>query len=202
MTVDAKWIKDALAKHPCSALAGGMLRSCPVRLSFPELFVAKAGTDDAGNPTTPKFGVTLLFPKGADISVLRAAVKTAQDGKFGTAYKGAKLHVPFRDQEDKAHFEGYEPGAFFFSASTMQKPQVVDVGGNKITDEERVYPGVWAIVSLRPYAFDTPKKKGVSLGLGNVMIIRDDDRLGGGRTEAADDFAGVDASGDAAAMFE
>ena len=65
-----------------------------------------------------------------------------------------------------------------------------------------IYPGCWAIVTLRPYTFDTPKKKGVSFGLQNVMKLCDDERLGGGGVAAADkEFAPIDGLEDVDAMF-
>lgn len=188
------WLKEAMKQYPCTKLEGGMLRSCPVRVSFPHLFEPQPGmVGDDGKPGKPKYGVTLLFPAGANIDVLRAAVKEAQDVKFGTSYKGPKLHSPFRDQGEKGHLAGYEEGLIFVSASSVQKPAVVaSVGGVRqtVTDPSVVYAGCWALVTLRPYAFDTPKKKGVSLGLGNVMKIRDDEAFAS-RSTADDDFGSI-----------
>ncbi|WP_414464391.1 DUF2815 family protein [Hyphomicrobium sp. DY-1] len=198
-----EWIAAALKQMPCVELPGGMLRSCPVRLSYPYLFEPQAGqAQDDGSMGKPKYATTLLFPRGADLTVLKAAANKAAIDKFGANYKGPRLHTPFRDQGEKGHINGYEEGCIFISASSLQRPGVVDAQRQQIHDPARVYPGVWALVSLRPYAFDNPKKKGVSFGLGNVQIIRDDEPFSV-RSAPDDDFQAVNIDGqiDTAALF-
>ena len=57
--------------------------------------------------------------------------------------------------------------------------------------ESDVYAGVWALVTVRPFASDYGTKR-VSLGLQNVMILAADERLGGGGARAEDDFEPID----------
>ena len=195
----ASWIAQAMAANPCKQLIGedgkpnGLYRSCPVRLGWPNIF--KPGKADEGKE--PKYGAAVLFPMGADIAILQnaaaqKAVEAFPDKIVGGQFVG--LHFPFRNQAEKANLEGYEPGAFFFNASTKFKPQCMGfINGvlSPIVDESKVYPGVWAILTMNVYSFADVRKKGVSFGLANVLLIADDERFGGGASDPHKDFAGV-----------
>lgn len=182
--------------YPCKELATGNLRTCPVRLSYPNLFkpgkVLEAGQE-------PKYSAALLFPLGADVKLLREAAQHVAVEAFGSKASAMRLHMPFRDQAEKAGGDddgksGYVPGAVFFNCSSKQRPGIIGPDGAPISDESRVYPGVWALVTVRPFAFNHGVKKGVSFGLQNVQIIADDDRIGGGRPRAEAEFEPLDAS--------
>ena len=56
-----------------------------------------------------------------------------------------------------------------------------------ILDRSEVYSGVYAIVSLSFYAFNTNGNRGVACGLGNIQKLRDGESLGG-RAKAAEEF--------------
>lgn len=58
-----------------------------------------------------------------------------------------------------------------------------------ITDEDEIYSGVWAYVSVTFYPYDVNGNKGIACGLNNIMKFKDDERFGG-RTSAAADFEG------------
>lgn len=194
--MDNQYLAKITKAYPCVALATGNIRTCPVRLSYPNLFKPGKPVEEGQEP---KFGAALLFPLGADISVLREAVNHAAIEAFGSKAASMRLAKPFRDQSEKAaadgaEFNGYTPGAVFFNCSSKQRPGIVGPDGKPITDPNRVYPGVWALVTVRPFGYDRGVKKGVSLGLQNVQIIADDDRIGGGRASAGSEFAPLDGS--------
>lgn len=186
----AEWIASALAKVPCVMLPNGNLRTCPVRLSFPNLF-------DRSKPIPPnvegKFGANLVFPVGADIAVLKEEAGKVTKAKWSEAGtpKGPKLKSPFKDQGDMLRYDGYNEGGIFLSPTSDRQPAVVDANGIVITDKARVYPGVWAVCTLRPYTYDKGVNKGTSFGLQSVMIVADDKNLGGGGENIADAFGGV-----------
>ncbi len=195
-----EWISSALKNNPCVKLSNGDIRTCPVRLSFPWLF--KMSKPIPPN-TEGKFGASLLFPLGASIAALQAeAVETAK-AKWGD--KMPKLRSPFLSQDDDAErYVGYTPGAVLIRASSNQKVPVVDQNLAPIVEEERVYPGVWAIVTVRAFAYDKGVNKGVSFGLQAVMIIADDQNIGGtGAANPQQAFAGVkvDANLNPSALF-
>jgi Protein of unknown function (DUF2815). len=58
-----------------------------------------------------------------------------------------------------------------------------------ITDAEEIYSGMYGRVSLNFFAYNTNGNKGISCGLNNVQKTKDGAKLGGGKTNAQDDFA-------------
>jgi hypothetical protein len=177
-----------------------------VRLSWPDLFEpAKPMKREDGSVGDGKFGATLLFPVGADLTLLQQAATNLAYQKEPSSYVDGKfygVHLPFRDQAEKCRkMEGYMPGGIFFRVQSKFQPQVVapgplDAEGKltwpPVTDPRKVYPGVWAICVINAFWFNQGVKKGVSFGLQNVVLIADDQQFGGGgQRDARKDFAGV-----------
>lgn len=209
----AQWLAEALRLNPVTACLDangqpdGNFRTCPVRLSWINLFEPEKpkrqndGTMSAGG----KFGTDLLFPVGADLSLLQNVAIQLAYQKKPEAYVNGQfygIHLPFRDQAEKCmKAEGYMPGGIFFAVKSKFQPQVLMPGATGadgrvqwqvVTDPKKVYPGVWAICTINPFWFDQGVKKGVSFGLQNVCIISDDQQFGGGGgRDAQRDFAGV-----------
>lgn len=208
-----QWIADAVRQNPVTALLGpdgqpdGNYRTCPVRLSWSDLFEPEKpkkqgdGSMSAGG----KYGTTLLFPVGADLSVLQNAAVQLAYQKEPSAYVNGQfygVHMPFRDQAEKCmKVEGYMPGGVFFAVKSKFQPQILMPGPAgadgrvqwlPVTDPKKVYPGVWAICVINPFWFNQGVKKGVSFGLQNVCLISDDQQFGGGGgRDAQRDFSGV-----------
>lgn len=188
----AEWVAKQLAALPVTFVeATGNYRTCPVRISFPSLFQPKKG-EDSGKE---KYSVNILFPAGADLALLRKAAGEKAREKWSNAGQpgGPSLHSPFRDQGERS-YDGYTAGSVFMACYAERQPPVVDIRGVPIIEAEadkKVYPGAWALVTIRPFVFDVKMKKGVSFGLQSVMIIADDIRLGGGGANPGADFAGV-----------
>lgn len=190
--MDAKAIKALLERFPAKPLATGGIRTCPVRLSYPQLFKPQTMTQDDGS-TTSKYSAVLLFPKGADLALLHKAAAEAAKERFGAR----KVNMPFRDQGERVLDDGTMPNGYVdgatmlnVNANTEYKPGVVLRDGSLASPSD-IYPGVWALVSLNVYAYDNPKRKGVSFGLRNVMKLMDDERLAGGSASADKDFEPV-----------
>lgn len=196
-------LNTAWKQYPCKLLPNGNVVTCPVRLAFANIF--KPGKPPRG-ATEGKYGATLLFPKGADISALGEAAKLALLEKFGSAKlaptavpgwftartgAGAPLHVPFHDGADKPQYPGFEPGSVYITALSKQQPNVINARKEAITDPALVYSGMWALVTLRAFSFEMPEKKGVSFGLQNLMKIADGEKFGG-KSSAVSDFADVE----------
>ena len=156
------------------------------RVSFPAVFKPRVPQNDDGSPGTPKYGVTMLFAKDADLSKLKAAAQEAVKEKWGDK-PPKNLRSPFRDQGDR-ELEGYVEGCVFINASSLQKPGLVDRQRQDIIDETEFYAGCYARATVRAFAYEKKGNKGVAFGLNNVQKLRDGDPLGG-RTRAQDDFA-------------
>ena len=206
-----EWVRRAVAANPCKLLDSGNVRTCPVRLSFPKIF-------ERGKPQPPnlvgKYKANLLFPAGADISFLKKAASEATLAKWANAGTkgGPKLKSPFKDggtvdpdtgMSMADQYEGYAAGSAYIIATGDRQPAVIDSRLAAITDPARVYPGVWAIVTLRPFTYDKGVNKGTSFGLQSLMIIADDTEWGGGGGNPSSDYAGVsvDASTTAEGVF-
>lgn len=163
------------------------------RVSFPEVFRARAMEEGK----EPKYSITMLFPKGTDLSALQAACKAVIVERFGAdqAKWPKGLRSPFRDQGEK-EYEGYEAGAMFIRATSKQKPGLVDAQVKPIEDESAFYPGCFAMATIRPFYYDQKGNKGIAFGLGNIQKVRDGEPLGG-RTRPENDFEPVAGGDDA-----
>ncbi len=198
-TIDPRWLGEQMRVNPPRMLQNGNIFSGPVRLAFPNLFEPRAAQGNQGEGKS-KFGAALLFPLGADMTLFSQtwtkAAKEAFPKHWDASGNPVGLHIPFHDQREKAFgakpLAGYTPGAITFNVTSNFKPQVVDVQMNPIVDEARVYPGVWAFVSMNVYKYGPPQPKtGIAFGLQSIMIIADDQKLGGGGSDPRQDFANI-----------
>lgn len=162
----------------------------PCRLSYTHL-LEKYTPEGA---TEGKYMTNVLIPKDERKTVqalekaIDAAKKAGVIGKW-SGKEPRKLDLPLRDGDEKD--DDTYAGHYFINAKCSTKPGVVDKNRQNITDEEEVYSGMWAYVSVTFYAYDVNGNKGIACGLNNVMKFKDDDRLGG-RVSAESDFEGVD----------
>lgn len=196
------WIKSAVEKNPCVLLDSGNIRTCPVRLSFPNIF-QRSKPMEAGKDG--KYGGNLVFPAYADLALLKKIAGEASLAKWANAGQkgGPKLKNPFKDQSEMAdRYEGYGEEGTYISTVSDKMVSVLDNRMQQISDPERVYPGVWVVATIRPFAYDKGVNKGVSFGLQGLMIVADDKRLGGGGSSPSD-FKGIelDATVNTAGVF-
>lgn len=189
-----EWIAQVVAQNPIQMVDEANVRSCPVRLSFPNLF-RPTSVEEGKEPT---FNVTLLFPP-VDISLLHQVAGAKMLEAFPNYLQNGQwldgLEWPFKDQAAKAaKLEGYTSGSPYLSISSKYRPAVVDSRQVPIIDEARVYPGVWGLAVMNCYDWNYKNmKRGVSFGLQTLMILADDRKLGGGAVDTATAFAGVHA---------
>lgn len=143
----------------------------------------------------PKFSITLIVPKKADLSQLKEAVNKAGQKKFGSNYekllKNGKINLPFRDGDEEREGDPLYKGKIFFSAKSTTKPGIVDADRNPIEDEFDFYSGCKCRLSVYPYGFDVNGNKGVALALNNVQKTGEGERLSG-RRPPEEDFDDVD----------
>lgn len=167
------------------------------RVSYPHVF--KPQKNDLNGKM--EYSVVALFPKGADLSKLKAAATAALVKKWGADQSKwpDKLKSPFRDQAERAKNVdgkkvlplGYEEGAIFLTLKSEQRPGVVDQNVQDIIDDVDFYAGCFARATIRAFAYDQKGNRGVSFGLQNIQKTKDGDPLGG-RTRASDDFSAVE----------
>lgn len=193
--VGDEWIRQAMQAVPPQKVMKegkwtGEILSGPVRLAFMDLFKLPPVTKDRQNP---KFGATLLFPPGTDMSLFYEEYYRICQEKFPNHWNGQQyvgLHSPFHDQGEKFKYDGFTTGCVYLTAGSQFKPPVVTpIPGdpnnfNPVTDESKVYPGIWAVVALNAYAYGVnatgPQKKGPGFGIQSVVILADDTNLAAG----------------------
>ena len=159
-----------------------------VRLSY-----ANVWTPVSINGSKEKYSVSLIIPKSdtKTINAINAAIDAAiKEGapKFGGKIPNkAALKLPLRDGDLERDDEAYK-GAYFINANSTTAPQIVDRSVQPILDQNEVYSGCYARVSINFYAFNSNGNRGIACGLGNIQKVRDGEPLGG-KSSAADDFA-------------
>lgn len=166
----------------------------PCRLSYTHVF-SKFAPDDAGEG---KYMTNVLIPKSEKetIKALNTAIEAAKKAAIVSKWGGKepkKLDMPLHDGEDKD--DDVFAGHYYVNAKSNTRPGIVDKKKVPITDEEEIYSGVWAVVSVTFYGYDKNGNRGVACGLNNIMKFKDDEHLGG-RASAETDFGDVDFSDD------
>ena len=161
------------------------------RVSFPNVFRPGKAMQEGAEP---KFGLVMLFKKGEDLSALKAAAAQAVVDKWGAdqAKWPKNLKSPFRDQAEKEG-EGYEAGAIFITATSKQKPGLVDARNQPIIDESEFYAGCYARATVRAFAYDKAGNRGVAFGLQNIQKMAEGELLSG-RRKAEEEFEPIEDS--------
>lgn len=153
------------------------------RVAFPKVWTPEAMEEGQEK----KYSIAMLFPKTADISILKKAAFKAAVDQFGPKDKWPRgFKWPIKDGDTMADTEGYA-GHWVINARSTKKPGVIDRNKNVITeDEDAFYSGCYAYATLSVFAFSKPTSKGVAFSLLNVMKAKDGERFGGQRDAAAD----------------
>ena len=153
------------------------------RVSFAEVFVAKANLQGK-----LKYGITMLFDRTADLTDMKQILKEAANAKWGHVLPTG-LRLPFRDGNEKS-YEGYKD-KIFASASSLQKPGLVDEDMNPIISPEDFYSGCYARATVIAFAYDVRGNHGVAFGVQNIQKL-DDGEAFAGRSAPEDDFEKID----------
>ncbi|HWQ98904.1 MAG TPA: DUF2815 family protein [Clostridia bacterium] len=167
------------------------------RISYEHLLKPFANTPGAEE----KYSITLLIPK-SDVATkqrIDAAIQAAAQEGVTSKWNGvrpAQLAVPLYDGDGvRPNGEAFGPeckGHWVMTASSKQRPEIVDLGLNPIIDATQIYSGMYANVNLNFFAYFNSGKKGVGCGLGPVQKTRDGEPLGG-RVSAAEAFSAAPA---------
>lgn len=168
----------------------------PCRLSYTHVFTKYApdGDTDIG-----KYMTNVLIPKSEKqtVKALQQAIEAAKKAGIVSKWGGKEpknLELPLRDGDTDKDDEVYED-CFFINAKSRTRPGICDKNKNPIVDEEEIYSGVYAYVSVSFYPYDKNGNRGIACGLNNIMKFKDGERLGG-KTSAENDFADIDAEDD------
>lgn len=165
----------------------------PCRLSYVHVFEKYTPEDG----TEGKYQTNILIPKSEKktIKVLQDAIEAAKKAAISSKWGGKipkKLEIPLRDGDDKDD-EVYEDH-FYLNAKSTKRPGIVDRNREPIADEEDVYSGCWAIVSVTFYGYNK-NSNGIGVALNNIMKWKDDEPFGSA-VSAETDFENIDADED------
>lgn len=179
------------------------------RMSYANVVVPVAGTDDDGNATEEQYSVCCVFTKQDDLTAIRKAIAEVVVEKFGQEkareilgkmVPGGSIKNPLRSDVEGKYGEANEH--LFMNARNKIKPQIAhpyagtDGKPKLMTDEEAkelCYSGAYARASLKFFWFDKKGNKGVGCSLNNVQWLGHGERLDN-RTKAQDDFDVVEAA--------
>lgn len=163
----------------------------PCRLSYTHVF-NRYNPD--GDQADGKYMTNVLIPKTETetIEAIKGAIETAKKQAIVSKWGGKepkKLDMPLRDGDEKD--DDVYADHFYVNAKSNTRPGIVDKDLTPIVDEEEIYSGVWAYVSVTFYGYDVSGNRGIACGLNNIKKFKDDDKLGG-RVSAESDFADFD----------
>jgi hypothetical protein len=167
----------------------------PCRLSYTHVF-SKYNPD--GDDKNAKYMTNVLIPakEKETVAAIQKAIDAAKASGVVSKWGGKepkKLDMPLRDGDDKD--DDVYAGMLYVNAKSSTRPGIIGRDKAPIVDEEEIYSGVWALVSVTFYPYDTNGNRGVACGLNNIMKFKDDEKLGG-RCSAETDFAGIDLEDD------
>lgn len=197
----------AAEKPKASNVKLGTEKGKPVRFSHLHVFKPHLNTES----NKEEYSVQLWIPKEnvADKAALDAAfdeqkgLYTKHEGK-----PGPEFHNPIKDGDkitDKKGNPKPVPGMWVVGAKTaayeqdgtlVDPPQVVgterdEKGALKLLSSSQVKSGDWGRASIN-FKFFGKGKGGVGVYLNSLQKVRDGEALGGGRRNAADEFADFD----------
>lgn len=179
---------------------GRGVRTGEVKLSFPRLFELDPTAEINKDQYTTNLIVSEeemnYLVKVVVANCYKNAVQTFQ--KWG-GKKPTNFQLPnFKELDESAVTAfGLETSNKWFSivAKTKQKPAVIDLQTNRISDPTEIYSGVIARVSLSAFPWAFSGKQGVSFALGVVQKVADGQRVGGSPAEDMSlfsDTSGID----------
>ena len=164
------------------------IRIGEVRFSYPHLFELNMNE---------KYSCCILIDKSNKeaIQLVEEATKAAAKKgaeKFWSGKIPANIKKPLRDGDEDHPEDPAFANQMFLNASNKYKPQVAsrdEFGVILIEDPNDLYAGSYGAVTLEFYPYNTNGNRGVGVSLGNVIKLRDGDRLAGTAESAEASFA-------------
>lgn len=131
-------------------------------------------------------------------AAMESVLEDAKEKNGAKAIAGVKFQMKDGDSEtDNAKGAEYLKGCYFFTAKNKKQPTCLKAVrvGNKIEKKEATeadfYSGMYAVLEVSPYFYNTPAKRGITNYINTVIKTRDGERLGKARAEIEIDFDDV-----------
>ena len=151
-----------------------------IRLSFAHLFEPRAAEEGGAL----KYGTAILISKKDKYTLDRYetalnAAKEAYKTKYGEGKlpPPAKFKLPLRDGDEETPDDPAYVGHYFLNANADNKPGLVDLDLNPITDKTKLYSGCYCRVNITLYPFKG-KASGIAVGLNSVQFLEDGEPFG------------------------
>lgn len=152
----------------------------------------------------PKYSCTILLPKSDANTKARidAAIEAAKQEGLSKAFNGVLppvLPIPVHDGDGVRPSDGLPfgdecKGCWVFTASSKNKPEIVDLNGNPVINKTEIYSGMYARISLDFFAYNSNGRKGIGCSLCNAQKVSDGEPLTS-RSTAAEDFGTAQGNG-------
>jgi len=169
-----------------------------VRLSFPDLFVAKAVNGEG----EPKFGAAFVIQPGSPAAaILAGGMKQAAQDKWGAKGEAvladlkAKGRVCYQERpktnQSGEVYDGFE-GMHHLNASNATRPAVIDRDTTPLTQADgRPYAGCYVDASVDVWAQDNSWGRRINAKLRWVQFRADGDAFSGGAPVSEDEFQSI-----------
>jgi hypothetical protein len=167
-----------------------------VRLAYTDQLIVPR----AFQPGQPeKYSCTILLPPGHEgIEKIEAILGVAATQRWGKRkadwprpLRGINRDPIVKDCSDYPKIGIEESGWCFVRAGSLEPPGIVDnlvQDLNKADLRRECYSGRWATVTVNAYAYEQMTGAGVTLGLGNIQLLKHDKRLGTARPKPSEEF--------------
>jgi len=161
------------------------------RLSYEHIWIARASVQGGD----PKYSATILIPKTdmKTYEAIKKAMMIETAAKWSTTVP-QNLKIPLKDGDRALDKDGKQRretiGHWIITATSHQRPDIVDKDLNDVIDKSAVYSGCYCRFQVAFQAYDLPTSKGIGCYLNNIQKLDDGDRFGS-RQSAKDVFARV-----------
>jgi hypothetical protein len=162
-----------------------------VRLSFPELFKAKAFQEGQN----PKFSASFLIDGStkegkATIKMIEKEIDSLAKSNWPKG-KPKSLKICLQDGDTK-DYDGYAD-MMYVSSNNDTRPVVVDRKRSPVTEaDDLIYAGCYVNASLNLWCQDNQWGKRVNAGLRAVQFVKGGEAFGGARVDVEDEFDEID----------
>lgn len=168
-----------------------------VRISFPEIFEAKAFNEGA-----PRFSATFLFEPGGKVNkVIDSAIDSVGLDKWKKEWPKIKKQLESADKTclhdgDLKDYDGYE-GMLFLNAANKTRPTVIDRDKTPLSESDgKIYGGCYVNAVVELWAQDNQYGKRINASLKGVQFLRDGEPFGASGGDCSDDFEEFDSDDD------
>lgn len=169
------------------------------RLIWARLFEAEAMEE--GND--PSYSCAILYKDNQNIKAIRKAIEAAKKDQWATkAPRKLTMCLIDDDREIEELAETYdyiEPGDVILKLRRYEKygaPQLWDQNVEPVESPTEMYSGCHVVGDVEFFGWERKTSSGISCRLNGLQKVRDDESLGGGKTDTKDSFGAVEIDDD------